>query len=200
MTVEFININQSKPYKKFLKFYDEAISSEQKHIEAISISSYDTDLKEVNSRFVNLKYVNDENWIFFSNYDSPKSKDFQNHNQIAALIFWDKINVQIRMKAKIEKNSNLFSDKHFSQRSKEKNVSAISSQQSKKIDSYEEVIKKYEDVFKDNSINNVRPSYWGGYSFRPYSIEFWEGKDTRLNKRTNYVFENNKWVNYILQP
>ena len=137
MTVEFININQSKPYKKFLKFYDEAISSEQKHIEAISISSYDTDLKEVNSRFVNLKYVNDENWIFFSNYDSPKSKDFQNHNQIAALIFWDKINVQIRMKAKIEKTSNLFSDKHFSQRSKEKNVSAISSQQSKKIDSYE---------------------------------------------------------------
>ena len=55
MTVEFININQSEPYKKFLKFYDEAIRSEQKHIEAISISSYDTDLKEVNSRFVNLK-------------------------------------------------------------------------------------------------------------------------------------------------
>lgn len=200
MTVEFININQAEPYKKFLKFYDEALRSEQKHIEAISISSYDIHLKEVNSRFVNLKYVNDENWVFFSNYNSPKSKDFENHNQIAALIFWDKLNVQIRMKAKIEKTSDLFSDKHFSKRSKEKNVSAISSQQSKKIDSYEDIIKKYDDVFKDDSINNLRPSYWGGYTFKPYSIEFWEGKDTRLNKRSYYVVENNKWVNYILQP
>jgi pyridoxamine 5'-phosphate oxidase len=200
MTIEFININQSEPYKKFLQLYDEAFNAQQKHIEAISISSYDIYLKEVNSRFVNLKYVNDEDWIFFSNYNSSKSEDFKHHNQISALIFWDKLNVQIRMKARIEKTSDLFSDKHFRNRSKEKNASAISSHQSQKIDSYEAIIKKYEDVYKDNSINNKRPSYWGGYSFKPYSIEFWEGKDTRLNKRNYYVFKNNTWVNYILQP
>ena len=200
MTIKFTNINQSEPYRKFIKFYDKALNAQQKHIEAISISSYDIHLKEVDSRFVNLKYVNDEDWIFFSNYSSPKSKDFKHHNQISALIFWDKIKVQIRMKARIEKTSDLFSDKHFHNRSKEKNASAISSNQSQKIESHEAIIQKYDDVYKDNSINNKRPSYWGGYSFKPYSIEFWEGQDNRLNKRNYYVFKNNKWVNYILQP
>ena len=100
MTVEFININQSKPYKKFLQLYDEA-NAQQKHIEAISISSYDIYLKEVNSRFVNLKYVNDEDWIFFSNYNSPKSEDLTSQSNISTNIL-EGLNVQIRMKARIE--------------------------------------------------------------------------------------------------
>ena len=60
------------------------------------------EVKEVNARFVNLKFVNDKNFIFFSNYNSPKSHDFREHNQITALIYWNNTNTQIKMKATIE--------------------------------------------------------------------------------------------------
>ena len=75
----------------------------QKNIEAISISSYNTKKHEVDSRYVNLKFINNDEFIFFSNYKSPKASAFNSHNQIAALLYWPSINVQIRMKAKIRK-------------------------------------------------------------------------------------------------
>ena len=102
-----INIDKmsiTEPYNMFRKYYEEARDKEQKIIEAISISSYDKKNNIVDSRFVNLKYVIDDEWIFFSNYNSPKSKQFESHDQISAVIYWNSINVQIRMKAKIQKN------------------------------------------------------------------------------------------------
>ena len=71
-----INIDKmiiSEPYNIFRKYYEEAKNKEQKIIEAISISSYDKKNKIVDSRFVNLKYVINDEWIFFSNYNSPRA-------------------------------------------------------------------------------------------------------------------------------
>ena len=64
-------------------------------VEAISISSFSKELDIVDSRYVNLKIVDNEDFIFFSNYQSPKAKQFESHDQISALIYWSKINVQI---------------------------------------------------------------------------------------------------------
>ena len=103
--IEFNNLNQEAPYIIFKEKYDEAISKNQKNIEAIVISSYSMLSNEVNSRYVNLKMINNNNFTFFSNYNSPKSKEFIEHSQITALIFWNSTNTQIRFKAKIKKNS-----------------------------------------------------------------------------------------------
>jgi len=62
--INFIDINTSKPYLKFVSYYDKAIKN-QKNIEAMSISSYSTILEEVNSRFVNLKFIDNDSFIFF---------------------------------------------------------------------------------------------------------------------------------------
>jgi pyridoxamine 5'-phosphate oxidase len=197
--IRIIQKNQSKPYKLFNIFYEEACKKSQKGINVISISSYNIKENEVNSRYVNLKYIDDDKWTFFTNYNSNKAKDFKSHDQISALIYWDKINLQIRMKARIELSSNAFSDLHFQNRSSEKNALAISSDQSRQIESYEAIIKKYNSqLIKPN--NNIRPSYWGGYSFTPYEIEFWEGNEFRLNKRNLYKKDMNKWNHYILEP
>ena len=74
-------------------------------IEAISVSSYNQKMSEVEARYVNLKYIDDNEWIFFSNYNSPKAQQFKSHNQVSVLIFWPSINTQIRMKASISKTS-----------------------------------------------------------------------------------------------
>ena len=118
--IKFNNLCKEKPYQLLKEKYDEAFGLEQKSIEAISISSYNKDRNEIDSRFVNLKFILNDEFIFFSNYNSPKAQAFESHNQIAALVYWSTINVQIRMRAKIKKTSKEFNQNYFYERSKEK--------------------------------------------------------------------------------
>ena len=196
---QFNNLNQEIPYQLLKEKYDEALNAGQRGIEAISISSLNKEMSEVDSRFVNLKFINNDEFIFFSNYKSPKAAAFNSQNQIAALIYWSSINVQIRLKAKIKKTSDEFNQNYFFDRSKEKNALAISSNQSKKIGSFEQVKKNYNKSLKNDDLKKC-PKYWGGFSFVPYEIEFWEGNEFRLNKRNLYKKDNTNWNHYILEP
>jgi len=197
--IQFNNLNPEIPYQFLKQKYDEALNAGQRGIEAISISSYNKDINEVDSRYVNLKFISNDEFIFFSNYDSPKAISFNSYNQIAALLYWPSINVQIRMKAKIKKTSDEFNQKYFCDRSEEKNALAISSNQSKPIDSYSQVKENYNKSLKNDDLNKC-PKYWGGYSFTPYEIEFWEGNEFRLNKRNLYIKDNTSWNHFILEP
>ena len=197
--INFIDISVSEPYVKFKNLYDDAFKKNQKAIEAICISSYDADLKEADARFVNLKYIKGDEWIFFSNYNGPKAKQFNESNKISATLYWYKTNTQIRIKGIIKKAEASFSDKHFLSRDKEKNAIAISSNQSAKIGSYEAVLEQQELVLKSNETLS-RPNYWGGYSFTPYYFEFWEGHAKRANKRRCFKLIENSWDSTYLQP
>ena len=198
--IKFLNLNSEKPYIHFQSLYQEALDNGQKGIEAISVSSYNQIKKEVEARYVNLKYIADNEWIFFSNYHSPKASQFESHSQVSILIYWASINAQIRMKAKIFKTSSEFSDEHFQGRTKEKNALAISSNQSQVIDSFDEVTKNFNETLKSISSDTVRPDSWGGYSFIPYYFEFWQGHKNRLNKRHVFEQQDKEWVERLLQP
>ena len=198
--IKIIEVNKSKPYKVFQNYYNLAMDKDQHNIEAISISSFNKSLNEVQSRYVNLKYILGDEWIFFSNYKSEKAESFHKHNQVSALFYWSEINTQIRIKALIKKTNKEFSDKHFLNRSNEKNALAISSSQSERINSYQDVIKNYQTILNEKTSLSVRPDYWGGYSFIPYYFEFWEGHQSRLNKREVFIQNNNEWESFILQP
>jgi len=197
--IQFNNLNQEMPYLLFKAKYDEALNLGQIGIEAISVSTYESKTNEVDSRYVNLKFITNDEFIFFSNYDSPKASSFISHNQIAVLVYWPSINVQIRMKAKIKKTPNEYNQKYFFDRSEEKNALAISSNQSKPIDSYSQVKKNYKQSLETDDLKKC-PEYWGGYSFTPYYFEFWEGHQSRLNKRDVYELNGQDWIHRILQP
>ena len=81
--IEFKNLNQEIPYLLFKEKYDEALNAGQRNIEAISIASFNKEKNEVDSRFVNLKIVDNDSFVFFSNYNSPKSIAFKSHNQVS---------------------------------------------------------------------------------------------------------------------
>ena len=197
--IEFINTLQEAPYLNLNQKYKEAIEAGQQNIEAISISSYNKEINEVDSRYVNLKFISNDEFIFFSNYDSPKASAFNSHTQIAALLYWSTINIQIRMRAKIKITSNEYNQKYFFHRSEEKNALAISSNQSKPIDSYNQVKENYNKSLKNDNLKKC-PEFWGGYSFTPYYFEFWEGHESRLNKREVYEKSYDSWKYLILQP
>ena len=198
--IKIINKNKLEAYLFFYKLLEDANNQKQDPINAICISSFNRNDNEVNSRLVNLRYLDDEEWTFFSNYKSQKAEDFIDHQQISALFFWPMINVQIRMKAKISISPDEFSDKHFRERSISKNILAISSKQSQKISSYDDVVKNYKEIQESNLDKTKRPKYWGGYTFKPYYFEFWEGHNSRLNKRLIFEYTRGNWHKYYLQP
>lgn len=200
MTI-FKNNNTLTPFKKYRELYELASSVNQDSIESIIISSYSIENNEVDSRCVNLKYLDDNKFIFFSNYNSPKSHQFASHPQVSAVIFWNKINIQIRLKANINKISSIYSDMHFKTRSKEKNALAISSDQSRPISSFLKFNNIYKLQLNANKDFKTRPSHWGGFEVEPYYFEFWTGHNNRLNHREAYYLDkNNEWSSSILQP
>ncbi len=198
--ISIFNLEKSPPYEKFQKLYDDAIKLKQPSIEAICISSYSKNLSLVDSRFVNLKYVRENEWIFFSNYNSVKAMQFDEHNQISACMYWHKTDTQIRLKAKIKKSDKNFSDNHYIKREISKNALAHSSNQSKIINSYDDVKNKYAKCLNDENLLIKRPEYWGGYSFVPYQIEFWVGNPNRLNYREMHEMVDESWTKTILEP
>lgn len=197
-----IVLNKTKgcaPYELFQKYYLLAEENNQPLTEAISISSYCKKNEIVSSRFVNIKYIKDEEWTFFSNYQSKKSIDFDTHKQIAGLFFWHKINVQIRLYADIKKSDDDLSNKHFVNRSPRKNALSICSNQSQVLENSNTLIEKYEYTLNHKNLKE-RPDFWGGYTFKPYYFEFWEGNNDRLNKRVAFKKNKNSWNKNLLWP
>jgi pyridoxamine 5'-phosphate oxidase len=197
--IELVNLSTDAPYTIFKELYAESINANQKNIEAICIASYSSSTSEVQARYVNLKKVINREFIFFSNYLSPKAIDFHSHNQVTGVIYWNSINVQIRMKAIIKKTNHEFNQEYFRLRDKRKNALAISSNQSHQIESYEMVLDNYENTLTRDDLQKC-PSFWGGFSLTPYYFEFWRGQHSRLNKRDVYELNNMQWNHTFLEP
>ena len=132
--IEFkVTKNQiSTPIEKLQKLYKKAVESNQILPQAVCISSIDIENDFVDSRFVNLKYVNDRDFIFFSNYLSKKGIQFDKspNTQVTMVIYWNTLDVQVRIRGLIRKIPSDESDQHFYKRTKQKNALSISSNQS----------------------------------------------------------------------
>ena len=196
-----ISASADKPFILLKNFYDLALSKNQPAVEAIVISSISVNKDYADARFVNLKYINDDSLIFFSNYEGNKASQFDANvnSMVTAVFYWNKIDFQIRMRGQIEKSNISFSDKHYANRDIKKNALAISSNQSRKISGYNEVEKNYEKALQRKDLH-IRPDYWGGYSIKPVYFEFWQAHKYRLNKREVYEKKDSEWVHYFLQP
>lgn len=196
--INFINPSKESPFLLIKENYDKAFKKNQKNIEAMSIASYSKVNSYVDSRYVNLKIIDKENFIFFSNYESPKSKQFEEHSQVSALLFWNTINIQIRINGFIKRTNREFNELYFSKRNLKKNALAISSKQSQPIASYEEVKFRFNEALNNNSLD-ICPDYWGGFIIEPSTIEVWKGEANRLNRREKYA-RIDGWKKVILSP
>jgi len=186
------------PYHEFIKHYKNAEKSQQLNIEAACLSTI-SDTNKPSARFVNIKYINNREIIFFSNYKSHKADNINFNSNIALTLFWSSVNTQIRINGKVKKLSNERSNSHWEKRSKSKNALAISSAQSSKSISYQEVIDNYEFTLENDDLSS-RPNYWGGYTIDPSYFEFWTGHKSRVNKRKIFEKKDIDWKKYFLNP
>ena len=155
------------------------------------------------SRVVLLKEVIDDEFIFYSNYNSQKGQDMAENEHVSLLFFWPEMERQIRIQGTVRKAGDALSDKYFNQRPFESRVSAIISPQSETVPGREHLENKvfeFLEAHPDESEKLERPEYWGGYCVKPYSIEFWQGRISRLHDRLRYVKTGDSWKLERLAP
>lgn len=155
------------------------------------------------SRVVLLKGLNEDGaFIFYTNYNSSKSKQLEHNSKAALNFYWPHMARQVRIRGHVERISADKSDAYFSSRPRLNQISAIVSPQSEVIDSREVLIKRIEllQQSQDPKAPIKRPDYWGGYAMLSQEIEFWQGRDNRLHDRILYIKKADQWVYCRLAP
>ncbi|MDN2662031.1 pyridoxamine 5'-phosphate oxidase [Psychromonas sp. 14N.309.X.WAT.B.A12] len=153
------------------------------------------------SRMVLLKEVDQEGFVFFTNYGSRKAGELE-ENPFAALLFhWNILQRQVRIEGKIERVSHAESEAYFHSRGRGSQIGAWASKQSQVLDERQTLVdsvKYYEEKFAGQTV--PLPDFWGGYRVIPEKIEFWQGKADRLHDRFTYTKSGQDWIINRLNP
>ena len=189
------------PFKQFEHWFQQAGEANIQDANAFSIATCDPD-QGPSVRTVLLKLFDEKGFIFFTNYNSSKSKQIQRYPHVAMLFPWLVLNRQVRIEGRCEKISSAASLKYFTTRPRGSQIGAWCSDQSEVIESRSFLEQKYREAaekFKTGSI--PLPSSWGGYRIVPKRFEFWQGRENRLHDRFQYIrTESNAWNIQRLAP
>lgn len=154
------------------------------------------------SRIVLLKGIDADRFLFFTNYNSDKAQQIEHDPRVGLSFFWPILDRQVRIEGIAEKTSAEVSDTYFASRPRESQLGAVASPQSQVIADHwglDEHINQLEKEFEGKPV--PRPANWGGYAVRPHSIEFWQGRPSRLHDRFRYRKSNDgKWIIERLAP
>lgn len=186
---------------QFGKWWQEAINSSIEEVNAMTLA---TATKEgiPSARIVLLKEYDEKGFVFFTNYQSHKGKELADNPQASIVFFWKELERQVRIDGLVEKVSNEESDAYFLSRPVGSQIGAWASPQSSIIanrEIIEENVNRYSTKFVSEQIS--RPLHWGGYRLKPRTIEFWQGRQSRLHDRLQYKLqEDGAWKIERLAP
>ena len=188
------------PLVQFKLWFEDVLKNEKNDPTAMVLSTVDNRGYH-DSRVVLLKGVDDGTFVFYTNYQSTKSKQIQNNPHVALNFYWPQMARQVRVRGQIKQVDEEQSDLYFSSRPIKSQFSAIISPQSHEVTGRESLEKALNDLIQKHGQEPVlRPSYWGGYMVIPDEIEFWQGRDNRLHDRIHYYQHDGQWKHHRLAP
>jgi pyridoxamine 5'-phosphate oxidase len=190
----------SDPFKLFNQWLDEAIKAEALEPTAMSVSTVSSEGKP-SSRMVLLKGTESGRFVFFTNYNSHKGQNIRDNPYVALLFFWPELERQVRIEGKADKIAEHESDIYFDSRPLQSRIGAIISPQSSVISNRQVLEEKFETTVKNLIVSEItRPGYWGGYAVIPETVEFWQGRASRLHDRIQFRREVDNWIKERLAP
>ncbi len=195
----FMDFND--PLELFKIWMSEAEKTEISDPNALSIATTNKN-NEPSVRIVLLKGLNQKGFVFYTNFNSPKSLDLKENPKAAMCFHWKSLQRQIRISGSITQVDDKEADSYFNSRPYESRIGALASDQSKVMKNRAEFLKKideFKNKYKDEK-NLPRPKHWSGWCLNPSSIEFWLGDQYRIHERLKYNKVSNNWKKEILYP
>jgi len=191
----------TNPFEQFKKWFDEAKSADVLEPNAMIVSTAGNDGMP-DSRVVLLKDLTQHSFVFYTNYNSIKAHQIDEHLHCALLFLWLDLERQVRIKGRAAKVGTEESLKYFRSRPRESQIGAWTSPQSKVISSRAEIEQLFQDnLRKFDGVDEIPlPEFWGGYEVIPTEIEFWQGRPNRLHDRIKYNKDKDSWTMSRLAP
>jgi pyridoxamine 5'-phosphate oxidase len=192
---------EKDPMVQFERWWAEALNSDISEVNAMTLATASAE-GVPSARIVLLKGFDKDGFIFFTNYESFKGKDLLENPRACLVFFWKELERQVRITGVVNKLDAAANDEYYYSRPTGSQIGAIASPQSHVIENREWLenrVKDLNEAFSNKKI--TRPLNWGGFIVQPVSVEFWQGRESRLHDRIQYTLqEGGNWLIERLAP
>ena len=171
-----------EPFTIFRRWLEEARKTEVNDPDAIALATVDKEGLP-NVRMVLLRIIEEDAFVFFTNYGSKKAQEAFFTNKVAFNLHWKSLRRQIRVRGHVEKEDGKIADEYFSEREVGSQIAAWASKQSETLTDRQELIERWQSYKNQFEKNVGRPDFWGGIRIKPIQIEFWADGQYRLHDR-----------------
>jgi pyridoxamine 5'-phosphate oxidase len=189
------------PIVQFGRWWDDAVKSEIVEVNAMTLATADKNGMPA-ARIVLLKEYDAKGFVFFTNYNSRKGEELMQNPNACLVFFWKELERQVRITGTAKKISMEESIAYFNKRPDGSKIGAWASPQSLAVAGkawLKETFDYYRERFKHGEI--PKPPHWGGYRVKPFKIEFWQGRPSRMHDRIQYTLQaDGSWTIERLAP
>ena len=189
------------PVELFRAWLQAAAESGVHEPNAMALATCSADLQP-RCRVVLLKQLDDAGFGFFTNKESQKGDDLRANAKAAATFWWGAPRTrQVRIEGEVQELPEADSDAYFASRPRRAQVCSAASPQSRVVADRAALERLVDDLdAATGDAAPARPAHWGGYTIRPASIEFWQGRDGRLHDRFRFERTGDGWAVVRLAP
>jgi pyridoxamine 5'-phosphate oxidase len=153
------------------------------------------------ARTVLLKGYDDAGFVFFTNYGSRKAEQLAANPHASLVFLWLPLHRQVLVTGGVEQTSRAETEEYFAQRPRGAQLGAWASAQSRPVENREALESAWRDAeYRFAGADVPAPPHWGGYRVRPDSVEFWQGRISRLHDRLRFRLVDQEWIMERLNP
>ena len=182
----------ANPIDQFTLWLTQAMEANMHKPYAMTLATVDADNRP-SARVVLLRGVDARGFVFFTNYASRKGQAMAAYPLAALLFYWPELERQVRIEGVVQKIDAQESDAYFNSRPLGSRLGAWASPQSQTIASRDELERRLAEASARYGEQPPRPPFWGGYRVQPDTVEFWQGRPSRLHDRVVYTLVDGAW-------